>query len=176
MAIIFSLPKTSRICFPAGIMADFSLFERSVRLDATPAEVYAFHEDPRNITKISPSSLKVELVECRVPACPGDEFRLRIRQFGLPMEWIGVWEQAAPDGRLVDGARKSPFRHWRHHHLFKQEGDGTIMTDRVEYALPGGFLGLLLDLTVMRLVFTLMFIARHQATKAYFATRPRPGS
>ena len=169
MAIIFSLPNPTSICSAVGIMADFSLFERSVRLDASTAEVYAFHEDPRNITKISPPSLKVERVECGVPASAGDEFRLCIRQFGLPLEWIGFWEEAVPHERLVDGARKSPFRHWRHHHLFATDGDGTVMTDRVEYALPFGVIGLLLDMTVMRVVFTAMFIARHRATRKFFA-------
>jgi ligand-binding SRPBCC domain-containing protein len=72
----------------------------------------------------------------------------------------------------VDGAKKSPFRHWRHHHLFEADvcdgENGTIMTDRVEYALPFGVIGLLLDLTVMRVVFTAMFLARHRATKKFF--------
>ena len=45
------------------------------------------------------------------------------------------------------------------------------MTDRVEYALPYGVIGLLLDLTVMKLVFAAMFLGRHQATKAYFAKK-----
>jgi len=92
LAIIFSLSNPMSICSAVGSMADFSLFERSVRLDASPGEVYAFHEDPRNITKISPPSLKVERVECLVPASAGDEFRLCIRQFGIPLEWIGFWE------------------------------------------------------------------------------------
>jgi len=145
-----------------------SLFERSVLLAATPAEVYAFHEDPRNIVKISPPSLRVEKVECSVPARAGEEFRLRVRQFGLPMEWIGCWVEADPCSRLVDGARKCPFRHWRHHHLFVPADGGTRMTDRVEYALPFAPLGRLLDATVMRLVFTVMFAARHRATKRFF--------
>jgi len=42
------------------------------------------------------------------------------------------------------------------------------MTDRVSYALPGGILGRLLDATVMKLIFTIMFSARHRATKAFF--------
>jgi ligand-binding SRPBCC domain-containing protein len=42
------------------------------------------------------------------------------------------------------------------------------MTDRVEYALPFGFLGRLLDETVMRVVFIAMFLARHKATAAFF--------
>ena len=150
-----------------------SLFERSVLLAAPPEEVYAFHEDPRNIVKISPPSLRVEKVECTVPARVGEEFRLRVSQFGLPLEWIGYWDEAVPCSRLVDGARKSPFRHWRHHHLFAKAPGGTLMTDRVEYALPFGFLGRLLNATVMRLVFAAMFAARHRATRKYFATRNR---
>lgn len=150
-----------------------SLFERSVLLAALPEEVYAFHEDPRNIVKISPSSLRVEKVECTVPARAGEEFRLRVSQFGLPLEWIGYWDEAVPCSRLVDGARKSPFRHWRHHHLFAEVQGGTLMTDRVEYALPLGLLGRLLNATVMRLVFAAMFAARHRTTRKYFATRNR---
>jgi len=151
--------------------ASLSLFERSVPLDASPPEVYAFHEDPRNIGKISPPSLHVGRVECSVPARPGQEFSLRVSQFGLPLEWVGYWEEAEPFSRLVDGARKSPFRHWRHHHLFAATPDGTLMTDRVEYALPFGLLGRLLDKTVMRLVFAAMFAARHRATANYFRVK-----
>ena len=150
-----------------------SLFERSVLLAAPPEEVYAFHEDPRNIVKISPPSLRVEKVECTVPARAGEDFRLRVSQFGLPLEWIGYWDEAVPCSRLVDGARKSPFRHWRHHHLFAKAPGGTLMTDRVEYALPFSLLGRLLNATVMRLVFAAMFAARHRATRKYFATRNR---
>lgn len=156
-------------------MSLFSVYERSVLLAATPREVYAFHEDPRNITRISPPSLKVERVECSVPARAGEEFRLRVSQFGLPLEWVGFWEEAVPDARLVDGARKSPFRHWRHNHLFRAEGEGTLMTDRVEYALPFGVLGRLIDVTVMRVVFAVMFRARHKATAAYFAKGNKAG-
>lgn len=151
-----------------------AIYERSVFLNATPVEVYAFHEDPRNITKISPASLHVERVECSVPARAGEEFSLKICQFGLPIEWIGIWEEAVPSERLVDRARKSPFSHWRHQHLFHPEGEGCVMTDRVSYALPGGMLGRLLDETLMRIIFTIMFLARHKATKTFFCKNKGP--
>ena len=150
-------------------MNRFSTYERSTTLDAGCADVYVFHEDPRNIAKISPPSLRVERVECSVPARPSEEFRLRVSQFGLPLEWVGFWEEAEHPSRLIDGAKKSPFRHWRHQHLFRSHGERTIMTDRVEYALPGGILGRLLDATLMRVVFAIMFRARHKATRAYFS-------
>jgi ligand-binding SRPBCC domain-containing protein len=155
-------------------MQSFEIFERSVRLEAAPEAVYAFHEDPRNITRISPRSLVVERVECTVPASAGDRFRLRIRQFGLPLDWTGIWEEAVGPERLVDGAVVSPFRHWRHSHLFRRDGEGTVMTDRVEYAVRFGPLGRLLDRTLLRLVFLAMFAARHRATRDYFAGR-KPG-
>ena len=49
------------------------------------------------------------------------------------------------------------------------------MTDRVEYSLPLGLLGRLLDKTVMKLVFTAMFIARHKATRKFFSKEKLPG-
>ena len=146
-----------------------AIFHRSVLLKATPSEVYSFHEDPRNITKISPPSLRVERVECRVPAREGEEFRLRVRQFGVPMEWVGFWEKTVPDELLVDGARKSPFRRWQHHHCFRAQGEGCVMTDRVFYSLPGGMIGWLLDETIMKVIFMSVFMSRHKATQAYFS-------
>jgi ligand-binding SRPBCC domain-containing protein len=149
-------------------MRGITVFRRSILLPASPAEVYAFHEDPRNITRISPPSLLVERVECSVPAQVGGEFRLKVRQGGIPLEWTGFWEKVSPPEALVDGARRSPFRHWRHHHLFKSSGKGTLLTDVVEYALPFGPLGRLLDATLMRLLFSVMFRSRHKATLRFF--------
>ena len=150
-------------------MHRYSVFRRSVLLPATPDEVYAFHEDPRNISRISPPSLTVESVECTVPAAPGGRFRIRLRQFGMPLDWTGVWEEAVVPSRLVDGAISSPFRHWRHHHLFDEAPGGTLMTDLVEYAMPFGVIGWILDRTVMRVIFAAMFRARHSATRAWFS-------
>jgi len=109
-----------------------------------------------------------------VPAQVGEEFYIKVRQCGLKLEWVGFWEAAEPNCKLIDGAKKSPFRHWRHQHLFDvagSQGEQTLMTDRVEYSLQAGvfgILGRLLDVTVMRVVFTLMFHARHRATRKYF--------
>ena len=150
----------------------FSVFERSIQLQSPAAEVYAFHENPSNIRLISPQSLKVEVVECNPTAVVGGEFRIRVRQFGIPLDWVGFWEEVIPNEKLVDGSRKCPFAYWRHHHLFREEGADTVMTDRVGYALPFGIIGRMLDLTVMRLIFSFMFRGRHKATESYFARTP----
>jgi hypothetical protein len=33
---------------------------------------------------------------------------------------------------------QGPYRKWRHEHIFKETRKGTLMTDRVSYAVPGG--------------------------------------
>ena len=47
--------------------------------------------------------------------------------------------------RYVDEVVKSAFAFMRHEHDFVSDGDTTIMTDSIEYRLPFGILGRLVD-------------------------------
>jgi ligand-binding SRPBCC domain-containing protein len=40
-----------------------------------------------------------------------------------------------------DEQAKGPYALWRHRHSFEEVDDGTVISDRVEYALPLGALG-----------------------------------
>ena len=44
---------------------------------------------------------------------------------------------------------RSPFRRWRHEHLFAPSGTGTVMTDVVEFASPVGPIGRCVDALVL---------------------------
>ncbi len=145
-------------------------FEKSVWLAAAPEAVFEFHQDPHNITRISPPSLVVVSVEADPVAQVGGRFTLHLRQLGIPMSWVGEWEHVQRPVALVDRAVKSPFRVFRHEHLFVAEGDGTRMTDRVTYVLPFGILGWFASMTAVRIVLMAMFRQRHAATQQFFAT------
>jgi ligand-binding SRPBCC domain-containing protein len=41
----------------------------------------------------------------------------------------------------VDVQLKGPYKLWRHTHAFAERDGGTAMTDTVEYALPFGIVG-----------------------------------
>ena len=61
------------------------------------------------------------------------DHRLRIR--GLPIRWrtkITVWE---PPARFVDEQIRGPYRLWIHEHLFEEREGGTLVRDRVRYAV-----------------------------------------
>ena len=71
------------------------------------------------------------------------DYRLRLR--GIPLRWqseISVWE---PPLRFVDRQTKGPYSLWVHEHTFAEHDRGTIVGDRVEYAVPGGRLVQIVD-------------------------------
>jgi hypothetical protein len=151
------------------------VFIAATRIEADVEKVFAFHENPENLRKIAPDSLRIRSISCSPHAVVGECFELVATQFGLPIRWRGVWEVVEHPGQLTDGAEVSPFAHWRHSHIFERDGDGCRMTDRVECALPGGWVGGLVGAIVLPVIFGVMFRARHAATREWFRREATTG-
>jgi ligand-binding SRPBCC domain-containing protein len=45
-----------------------------------------------------------------------------------------------PPHRFIDRALKGPYRLWAHEHTFEERDGGTLMRDRVDYAVPAWLL------------------------------------
>ena len=160
-------------------MAQPHRFERSVEIAAPVEDVFAFHLDTRNATTISPRGTHISHVTGRFPVMPGALVTMRMRQWPSPVgtTWRVRIDAVEPPHRIVDRAERSPFRSWRHEHLFQPLGPGrTLMTDRVEYRLPLGPLGRLADRLLVRRQLTHAFAERHRRTRALFAARAREGA
>ena len=141
-------------------------FRRSVELAAPIEQVFSFHSDPNNAGKISPSWQTVRVLKGESVALAGEEFEIEVRLLGfLPMRWRGVWREADRPDKLVDEAVLSPFKFWRHRHVFESlDARRTRMTDHVSYLFPGGWLGKCFGETLGRLQFHFMFADRHKRT------------
>ncbi len=110
-------------------------------LPAPLDQVFPFFADAHNLEALTPPWLKFEL---HTPG-PLDmraglliDYKLRVR--GLPLRWrseITAWD---PPHRFVDAQRKGPYRRWVHEHSFEARDGGTLVRDRVDYAVPGGAL------------------------------------
>lgn len=151
-----------------------SVFEKSTILKASCESVFAFHQSPRNISRIAPASLRVNEVVCDDTAVTGGIFRIRASQFGIPIHWVGQWERVEKPSLLVDTSLESPFVVWRHSHIFEPHPEGCRMTDRVEHRLKGGFLGALVSRWILPFFFMAMFHGRHVATRRFFAKSESP--
>lgn len=141
-------------------------FRRSVELAAPVEQVFAFHENPHNVVKISPSWQAVRVLGGQVVAEPGGEFAIEVRLLGLlRMRWRGVWREVDRPHRLMDEALSSPFAYWRHQHVFEPlDARRTRMTDHVSYLFAGGWVGKWFGETLGRLQFHLMFADRQKRT------------
>lgn len=104
-------------------------------------EVFEFFADAFNLERITPPLLQFQVltpapIVMRVGALI--DYRLRLR--GIPLRWkteITAWD---PPCRFADEQVSGPYALWRHTHEFVEQDGGTLMTDRVEYAVPFGTL------------------------------------
>jgi len=150
------------------------VFEYASNLKADPKKVFSFHLDPKNISRVSPSWIRVISLESPDPILEGSKIRLRVASLGIPQSWeVTVREVNDFSGipgcaRILDVADKSPFAIWRHLHEFWAAPDGTTgLVDRIEFLPPGGGLGRLL-MPFIQKFFLVLFRARHEATHKIF--------
>lgn len=127
---------------------------RSTLVNAPIGDVFAFFSKAENLEKLTPRSLRFEiLTPVPIEMKPGAEIAYRLRLFGIPFRWLSeitVWE---PGVRFVDVQRKGPYSLWEHEHAFESVPEGTVIHDRLRYAVPGGpFEPLLFRLFVRRQV------------------------
>jgi hypothetical protein len=137
-------------------------------LPGTPADVFPFFADARNLEAITPPLLRFAVVTpgpIAMGAGTFIQYRLCLR--GVPMRWdtlIGEWE---PPRRFVDVQVRGPYRLWHHTHELSALGDGrTLMRDTVRYALGFGVLGELAHRAVVRRDLEAIFAYRAERVPA----------
>lgn len=115
--------------------------ETSLRVDASIDQVFAVFANAKNLEALTPPTLRFEILTPEpIVMRRGLLLDYRLRLHGIPFHWqseITAWD---PPSRFEDSQRKGPYRWWVHEHTFVSDGDGTLMTDRVRYGVPGGWL------------------------------------
>jgi ligand-binding SRPBCC domain-containing protein len=75
----------------------------------------------------------------------GDEVEFEGRHFGIAFRLRSKIVEYDCPSRFVDEMQRGPFKRLRHTHEFFEEGEGTLMVDTFDFALPFGFIGALAD-------------------------------
>jgi ligand-binding SRPBCC domain-containing protein len=106
------------------------------------SEVFAFFAQARNLERITPSWLRFEvLTPDPIAMTKGTLIEYRLRLHVVPVRWISRIEEWETDRGFVDRQMRGPYRLWHHRHEFLPRRTGTVVRDRVDYALPLGWLG-----------------------------------
>ncbi len=113
------------------------VLETQMRVRRSRPEVFAFFADAFNLERITPPALRFRILTPGPIALQrGSRILYRLRLRGVPFTWetlISGWD---PPARFVDSQLRGPYRRWVHTHEFEEDGDATVVRDRVEYALP----------------------------------------
>lgn len=118
---------------------------RAQRLPGTPADVFPFFGEARNLEAITPPWLRFRVLTPEpIAMAPGTLIAYRLRLHGIPLRWLTRIEAWEPGVRFVDRQVRGPYALWHHTHEFAPAPDdpgATIMRDTVRYAIPLGPLG-----------------------------------
>ena len=136
-------------------------FTKSIVIDAPVETVFGFHERPDALLLLTPPFPPVRFVSKTGGLEPGSRVELRV---GF-LPWVALHTAYQRNRLFVDEQIKGPFAKWVHRHEFESLGEKTLLTDRVEYVLPGGsFVNAALGWTV-NIGLNQMFRHRHKVTK-----------
>ena len=102
-------------------------------------EVFAFYAAARNLERITPAWLNFQVVTPEPIAMGvGTLIEYRLRLHGVPVRWLTRIERWEQNRLFADRQLRGPYRVWHHLHEFEPTAGGTLVRDRVDYALPFG--------------------------------------
>jgi ligand-binding SRPBCC domain-containing protein len=142
-----------------------NIYEKASLIECSVEDLFNFHIDMNNLKAITPSNMKVTLLNESFVPKEGGVLRLKTVKNFIPTTWEVQINKLEEPNLLVDVAIKSPFKFWRHSHIFTQvDSRFSEMKDVVEYTLPFGFLNSLLNI-IVKSELQSMFNHRHNITK-----------
>ncbi len=137
-------------------------------------EVFPFFARPENLELLTPRSLRFQmLTPGPIPMKEGTLIDYAIRLFGVPFRWTTYIAGFTPPRSFVDIQLRGPYSFWHHTHTFQADGDGTLMTDEVRYAMPCGYLGRAVRRMLVKRQLDMIFTYREGKIRAFFDDNDR---
>jgi len=133
-------------------------------------ELFDFHMNVNNIKKITPKNIKVELLDFDISKYECKIINIRTTKYFISTHWKVRIDKTQRPNLLVDVAVQSPFKSWKHQHVFTQKGNVCELKDIIEYEMPFGFLGKIIAPFVERDIIN-MFDYRHKKTKSILESK-----
>ena len=130
------------------------VFEYESHVDVPLDDVWAFHSRIEGLTELTPGWMRLRVDATTGPDGESDPEILEEGSFvDVSLKPLGVFPRVSwrsvitersrdeDEAYFVDEMSDGPFKRWKHTHTFEAREDGTLMHDRVEYALPLWMLG-----------------------------------
>ncbi len=138
---------------------------------ATPEALFAFHQDPDNLLRISPPLPRVRIGRANKPAREGDLQLLSLSAGPWSVSWEARITRVMEPALIVDEQEGGPFRCWRHRHRFSQDGDQSRLTDEISFRLWPTIAGEFAEYWLVRPALVGMLWWRHRQTRRLVEAR-----
>jgi uncharacterized protein (TIGR01777 family) len=104
--------------------------------------VFDFFSDAHNLERITPAFLQFNVLGTTTDKLQeGTRIDYRLKLRGIPVRWQSAIESWDPPRSFRDRQTRGPYARWIHKHEFESYEGGTIVRDRIRYAVPVGALG-----------------------------------
>jgi ligand-binding SRPBCC domain-containing protein len=123
------------------------------RLPVSIDAAWEFFASPGNLVRITPPEMMVTIT-----SGTGEEqlYEGMIITYTLypfmmiPVRWETEITRVSKPSLFEDFQRSGPYEYWHHRHSFREIEGGVEMTDALQYALPMGFFGEIVNSLIVR--------------------------
>ena len=143
-------------------------FEYSSVINVPRKDVFEFISDMANLSEIMAEDYKIEATTPISKMKKGSEYEIRITRAGISVIWGIVIEEIIQNEFVRDRQSHGPFALWVHTQKVEDHGQGTLMTDFIEYDVPFGLMGKLADDIFVRRDLQKIFARRHVRIADHF--------
>jgi ligand-binding SRPBCC domain-containing protein len=143
-------------------------FVKESIIRAMPERVFAFHELPDALERLTPPWERARVLSVAPDLRPGSRAVVETRLFGVvPVRWVAEHTLYDPPRVFEDVQLKGPFRRWRHRHIVEPHEQGATLRDEIDYEPPLGPLGRLAAPLLIEPRLRRLFDYRHRVTREW---------
>lgn len=117
-------------------MVDASCFSYRSHFSCSSTELYSWHAKSGALERLIPPWEKTSVLARKGSINPGGKVTLRMHVGPIPFTWVAHHLENDPGKMFRDVQLSGPFSSWSHTHLFEDVAGGSILHDKIEYALP----------------------------------------
>ncbi len=141
------------------------------KIPAGIEEVWDFFSNPQNLAQITPREMHMRITNEDDVGSLYEGMTISYKLFpffNFPVRWsTGIVRVDRPH-EFEDEQKSGPYEVWRHKHLFREVPGGVEMTDIIEYRIPFGFVGEMLNQLLIHSKLEYVFSYRHRKIEEIF--------
>ena len=143
-------------------------FVKESIIKAAPEKVFAFHELPDALERLTPPWENVKIIQKADISETGARAIIEMKILGLiPERWIAEHTKYEPPRMFEDVQISGPFKSWRHQHIILPHEDGAFLRDEIEFEPPFWIFGKIAAPFAIVPKLEKMFAYRHEVTRKW---------